>query len=67
MLHQIGETDDAALTEALATYYFAHDESFQGLCIFPENKAAFANWQVWRWYIIKRSGSDGKKISMDCK
>ena len=42
MLHQIGETDDAALTEALATYYFAHDESFQGLCIFPENKAAFA-------------------------
>lgn len=42
MLHQIEETDDAALTEALATYYFAHDESFQGLCIFPENEAAFA-------------------------
>ena len=41
MLHQIGETDDAALTEALATYYFAHDESFQGLCILPENKTAF--------------------------
>ena len=42
MLHQIEETDDAALIEALATYYFAHDESFQELRIFPENEATFA-------------------------
>ena len=31
------------------------------------NSGDFLYWQVWRWYIIKRSGSDGKKISMDCK
>lgn len=43
MLRNINETDEAALTEALATYYYAHGESFHGLHISSENQKTFAD------------------------
>ena len=41
MLLNLNDIDEMALTEALSNYYFSHNESFDGLNIYPENKSAF--------------------------
>lgn len=41
MLKSYEDTDELALTEALSNYYYANDESFDGLVITPENEEHF--------------------------
>ena len=47
MLADYDSIDEQALIEALASYYFSHDESFEGLVIAPENQARFDEIRDW--------------------
>lgn len=47
MLHNFDNTDVQALTEALAEYYYAHNNSFDGLNIKPENLTRFNEVKEW--------------------
>jgi hypothetical protein len=49
MLSDFDNVDEQSLVEALATYYYRHGDSFDGLLIKPENQAAFdviKNWAI---------------------
>jgi len=47
MLSDFDNIDEPALVEALATYYYTHNESFDGLEIHPKNLAAFDSIKDW--------------------
>ncbi|MCL2681768.1 MAG: hypothetical protein FWE43_04695, partial [Streptococcaceae bacterium] len=49
MLADFENTDEQALIEGLASYYYSNEESFDGLCINPENMEQFnviSDWAV---------------------
>ena len=47
MLSDFDNIDEPSLVEALATYYYTHNDSFSGLDIRPENQAAFDSIKEW--------------------
>ena len=47
MLSDFDNIDEQALVESLATYYFLHNDSFNGLSIDPENHAVFDSIKDW--------------------
>jgi len=47
MLSDYNNIDEPALVEALATYYYTHKDSFDGLEIHPENQAVFDSIKDW--------------------
>lgn len=40
-----GNCDEQAILESLSNYYFAHNESFGGLTITPENERRFLEFR----------------------
>jgi len=47
MLCNFDNIDEQALVEALATYYYLHDDSFEGLVIETENQDIFDSIRDW--------------------
>ena len=47
MLSDFDNIDEQPLVEALATYYYTHDDSFDGLEIHPDNQAVFDSIKDW--------------------
>ena len=47
MLSDFDNIDEQALVEALATYYYLHNDSFDGLEIEPENQDVFDSIKGW--------------------
>ena len=47
MLSDFDSIDEPSLVEALATYYYTHNDSFSGLEIQPENQAVFDSIKDW--------------------
>ena len=47
MLGDFDNIDEQPLIEALATYYYLHNDSFNGLEIAPENQAVFNSIKDW--------------------
>jgi len=47
MLSDFDNIDEQPLIEALATYYYLHNDSFDGLEIAPENQAVFNSIKDW--------------------
>jgi hypothetical protein len=47
MLADYDNIDEQSLLEGLADYYFAHDESFNGLLIEEKNQAVFDSIKKW--------------------
>ncbi|MDR2559714.1 MAG: hypothetical protein LBC86_09280 [Oscillospiraceae bacterium] len=47
MLSDFNNIDEQSLIEALATYYYANNESFDGLNIIPENTECFESIRNW--------------------
>lgn len=47
MLNDFGNIDEQALVEALATYYYLHNDSFDGLVIEPRNQSVFDSIKDW--------------------
>ena len=54
MLHNFDNIDEIALVESLSRYYYAHNESFDGLDIQPENMWQFNQIREWaiRYYEV---------------
>jgi len=47
MLSDFDNIDEPSLVEALATYYYTHNDSFEGLEIQPENQVVFDSIKDW--------------------
>jgi len=47
MLDDFDDADEQALVEALSKYYYAHNKSFDGLYIKPENLERFESIKEW--------------------
>lgn len=47
MLSDFDNIDEQALVEALATYYYLHNDSFDGLVIEPRNQSVFDSIKNW--------------------
>ena len=47
ILSDFGNADEKALANALSNYYFSNGESFDGLCIRPENMEQFNYIRDW--------------------
>jgi hypothetical protein len=47
MLRVLDDTDEQSLVQGLATYYYLHGDSFDGLRIEPDNQAAFDSIKDW--------------------
>ena len=47
ILDDFENADETALVESLSKYYYAHNESFEGICIRPENVRKFESLKDW--------------------
>ncbi|MDR1321122.1 MAG: hypothetical protein LBK56_06810 [Gracilibacteraceae bacterium] len=64
MLNDFDDIDEQSLVEALATYYYLHNDSFDGLLIAPKNQAVFDSIlsETGLWNITRRDSNDRPRI-----